>query len=97
MHRHSDAFVRAAEGRCAGLASQGARERWAILEPALPRTPWTAEVTEKLLSLDPPVGIPVPLDAIVAAHALASERAVLTVEKARFEGMPGVRVEELVV
>lgn len=76
-------------------ASPEAKERWEMLAPALPRAPWTADVTEKLLLLEPPAGVPVSLDAITAAHALASERAVLTVERARFDGMPGVRIEEI--
>lgn len=76
-------------------ASSGAKERWRLLAPALPRMPWTQDVTEMLMVLEPPLSFAVSLDAIIAAHAMATEGAVMTLERARFDGMPGVRVEDL--
>jgi hypothetical protein len=67
-----------------GLSQFEAVERWSRLVATMPRLPWTADVTEELLDLELPSGLPVNLDAIVVAHALAEKAAVLTREPGRY-------------
>jgi hypothetical protein len=70
--------------------------RWKMLLAEMPRVPWTASVTDKLLAFERPAGVTIDdVDAITAAHALAHEATVLTMSRAPYAWIGGLRVDEL--
>jgi predicted nucleic acid-binding protein len=77
------------------LTEHEAVERWQRVVDVMPRLPWTAEVTEALLDLEPPSGLAVDLDAITAAHAVAKKAAVFTREPERYAWIRRLRIEAL--
>jgi predicted nucleic acid-binding protein len=77
------------------IAKDDALMRWTMLVDQMPRVPWTSDVTKRVLALEPPSGLAVGLDAITAAHALALDATLLTVEEARYQWIEGLRVDEL--
>lgn len=73
------------------LTKPDAVRRFTMLMAEMPRVPWTKEVTDKLVEL----GVPGDLNAITAAHALAHDATVLTMDRARYASFAGLRVDEL--
>jgi hypothetical protein len=69
-----------------------AQERWTRLIETVPRAMWTADVTEALLDFEPPAGMAVNLDMIVAAHAVAKKASVYTREPARYGWLRRLRI-----
>jgi predicted nucleic acid-binding protein len=72
------------------IPKPAALERWTKLVDAMPRAVWTPAVTAKLLEL-----AAADVDAITAAHALAFDAAVLTMDQQRYPRIEGLRVDEL--
>jgi hypothetical protein len=70
-------------------------KRWTMLVAEVPRVPWTSSVTDKVLAFEPPPGAALDLDAITAAHALAHDATVLTVDRKPYAWISGLRVDEL--
>ena len=78
------------ETRC--LTEHAAVDRWQRVVEVIPRLPWNAEVTEALFDLEPPAGLPVDLDTITAAHAVAKKAAVFTREPERYSWVRRLRI-----
>ena len=67
-------------------------KRWNLLMAEMPRVPWTLAVTEKALEIGASV---TNLEAITAAHALAHDAKVLTMDPKPYAGIPNLRVDVL--
>jgi predicted nucleic acid-binding protein len=75
-----------------GLPQFEAFERWSRVVETMPRIVWNADVSEALLDLEPPAGMAVNLDMIIAAHAMSTKAAVYTREPERYAWIRRLRV-----